>query len=293
MIDDPSRLWRAASAAARRASSVHTFGPWPDLDGRLRLAAGRQLARGAARSEPAAGGHPRAARGGERLCRRCARADGRAAEPARARDARPSQGGRQRASAGRRAFRLLLALPPGRPASDLLPNSRARGARRRCCIDGDARAEGKAFFQLAARRPFARPYEVRLERRRPRLGDPHHSPCATSRAAEDLADRVANATGDIVWTPRLPRLSLCRAGRKPSSVPRHAASARRTPQRDDVEVFVEADPAWFISLEATRLGRSGADRRARPRRLGDACRRSRRADGAAAADRAAPAGPLL
>ena len=61
-----------------------------------------------------------------------ARADPRSAAPARARDARAAEGGRQRAAAGRRALRLLFALPPRRPAPHLSAARRAPAAGRRC-----------------------------------------------------------------------------------------------------------------------------------------------------------------
>ena len=171
-----------ARAAARRRAPVAAIGPWPDLDRRLRLDSGRELARGAARPEPAAARHPRAARGGERLCRRAARADRRTAKGARSRDAGAAQGGRQRAAAGRRTLRLLFALSPRRPASNLLPQA----ARRRRGDGADRRRRarrGQGVLPPCGRQPFARPYEIRLERRRTRLRNPVPSACATSSAA--------------------------------------------------------------------------------------------------------------
>ena len=62
-----------------------------------------------------------------------------------------------------------------------------------------------------------------------------------------------------------------------------------TPQSEDVEIFEEADPAFFIAIRADAARPRGDDLGPRPRRVGDACRRSRRSRRRAAADRAAPA----
>ena len=121
-------------------------------------------------------------------------------------------------------------------------------------IDGDARAEGKAFFQLAGARH-----------------SPDHSKFAWSsddlgseiltiavrdlERDEDLADRVGSATGDIVWTRD--SSAFLYVEQDESHRPRRVMLHRLgTAQSEDVEVFAEDDPAWFISIEPTRLGRS-------------------------------------
>ena len=71
----------------------------------------------------------------------------------------------------------------------------------------------------------------------------------------DLADSVVGATGDVVWT----RDSLAflyveqDESHRPCRVMLHRLG---TAQTDDVEIFAEADPAWFIGIEPTRLGRA-------------------------------------
>ncbi|HXE23835.1 MAG TPA: S9 family peptidase [Roseiarcus sp.] len=119
-------------------------------------------------------------------------------------------------------------------------------------IDGDARAEGKAFFHLASARH-----------------SPDHSKFAWSSddlgseiltiairdldRQEDLADRIAGATGDVVWT-RDSRAFLYveqDESHRPCRVMLHRLG---TAQAGDVAVFAEKDPAWFIGVEPTRLG---------------------------------------
>ena len=161
---------RRADAADRRQKASGASHPRRRLGGRLRLDPRRQLARGAARPLDAASRHPRAARSGERLCRRDAGADPVPAALARARDAGAAEGGRQRGSAERRPLRLLFALPPWRPAPHFLPQA----ARRRQGDDPRRRRRarrGQELLPSVARPLVARPFQARLERRRQGLGD--------------------------------------------------------------------------------------------------------------------------
>jgi oligopeptidase B len=121
-------------------------------------------------------------------------------------------------------------------------------------IDGDARAEGKAFFQLAGARH-----------------SPDHSKFAWSSddlgseiltiavrdlmRQEDLADRVGRATGDVVWTRDSSAFLYVEQdeSHRPRRVMLHQL---RTAQSQDIEIFAEDDPAWFIGVEPTRLGRA-------------------------------------
>jgi oligopeptidase B len=121
-------------------------------------------------------------------------------------------------------------------------------------IDGDARAEGKAFFQLSSARH-----------------SPDHSKFAWSsddvgseiltiavrdvNRGEDLADHVVNATGDIVWTRDSSAFLYVEQdeSHRPFRVMLHRLG---TQQGEDAEVFQEADPAWFIHIARTRRGRS-------------------------------------
>src|ERR1700722_18877287 len=120
-------------------------------------------------------------------------------------------------------------------------------------IGGDARAEGKAFFHLAGARH-----------------SPDHSQFAWSsddlgsemltiairdlERGTDLVDLVVGATGDVVWTRDSQAFLYVEQdeSHRPCRVMLHRLG---TAQTDDFEIFVEADPAWFIGIEPTRLGR--------------------------------------
>ena len=92
-------------------------------------------------------------------------------------------------------------------------------------IDGDARAEGKAFFHLAGARHS--PDHSKLAWSSDDLGSEMLTIAVRDLEREtDLADRVVGATGDIVWSAGFPGLSLRRAGREPPPVPGDAASPR-------------------------------------------------------------------
>jgi oligopeptidase B len=119
-------------------------------------------------------------------------------------------------------------------------------------IDGDARAEGKAFFHLAAARhspdhsKFAWSYdELGSEMLTIAIRDLERK--------TDLVDSVAGATGDVVWTRDSQAFLYVEQdeSHRPWRVMLHRLMSAQT---DDVEVFVEADPAWFIDVEPTRLG---------------------------------------
>ena len=78
-------------------------------------------------------------------------------------------------------------------------------------IDGDARAEGKPFFDLEAARHS--PDHAKLAWSADDLGSEILAIRVSDIArGEDLADHIVNATGDIVWTRDSAGLSLCRAG---------------------------------------------------------------------------------
>jgi oligopeptidase B len=121
-------------------------------------------------------------------------------------------------------------------------------------IDGDARAQGKPFFRCAATRhspdhaKFAWSFdEVGSEMLTIRIRHLERG--------EDLHDLVVNATDDLVWTRDSEGLLYVEQdeNHRPFRVMLHRLG---TDQSKDAEVFAEADPAWFIGLEATRLGRS-------------------------------------
>lgn len=127
------------------------------------------------------------------------------------------------------------------------------GGREIVLIDGDARADGKSFFHLG-----------------PVSHSPDHRKCAWSaddKGSEmhtirvrdvagkaDLTDCVENTTGEAVWTRDSAAFLyvLQDENHRPWRVMQHRLGAAAD---DDVCVFEEADPAWFLSLAGTRLGR--------------------------------------
>ena len=121
-------------------------------------------------------------------------------------------------------------------------------------IDGDARAEGKAFFHLAAARHS--PDHSKFAWSSDDLGSEILTITIRDLDREtDLADRVAGATGDVAWTRDSQAFLYVEQdeSHRPYRVMLHRLG---TAQTDDVEIFAEADPAWFIGIESTRLGRA-------------------------------------
>ena len=127
------------------------------------------------------------------------------------------------------------------------------GGKEAVLVDGDARAAGQAFFHLT----FARhsPDHGKLAW----SADDKGSEMSTIRVRDvagdaDLDDAVDNATGDAVWTADSQAFLYVEQdeAHRPWRVMRHRLG---TPQRDDAEIFEEVDPAWFIAIRPTRLGR--------------------------------------
>ena len=121
-------------------------------------------------------------------------------------------------------------------------------------IDGDARAEGKAFFNFAGGRHS--PDHAKFAWSSDDLGSEILTIAVRDLdLQQDLADRVSGATGDVVWTRD--STAFLYVEQDENHRPRRVMLHRlRTAQSDDVEVFEENDPAWFIGIEPTRLGRA-------------------------------------
>jgi oligopeptidase B len=119
-------------------------------------------------------------------------------------------------------------------------------------IDGDARAEGKAFFHLTGGRHS--PDHAKFAWSSDDLGSEILTVAVRDLMLQrDLADRISGATGDVVWTHD--STAFLYVEQDESHRPRRVMLHRLgTAQSDDVEVFVEDDPAWFIGIEPTRLG---------------------------------------
>ena len=120
-------------------------------------------------------------------------------------------------------------------------------------LDGDARAEGKSFFQLT----FARhsPDHRKLAWSADDKGSEMYAIGVRDLANEvDLPDRVDRATGETVWT----RDSLAFLyveqddNHRPWRVMLHRLG---TDQSEDSQILEEADPAFFIAIKPSRLGR--------------------------------------
>ena len=119
-------------------------------------------------------------------------------------------------------------------------------------IDGDARAEGKAFFHFAGGRHS--PDHAKFAWSSDDLGSEILTIAVRDLERQrDLADRIRGATGDVVWTGD--STAFLYVEQDENHRPRRVMLHRlETGQSDDVEVFVEDDPAWFIGIEPTRLG---------------------------------------
>jgi oligopeptidase B len=121
-------------------------------------------------------------------------------------------------------------------------------------IDGNARGGGMAFFHLATARHS--PDHSKFAWSFDDLGSEILTVAIHDLALEqDLADRVAGATGNVVWTRDSQAFLYVEQdeSHRPCRVMLHRLM---TAQTDDVEVFAEDDPAWFIGIEPTRLGRA-------------------------------------
>jgi oligopeptidase B len=122
-------------------------------------------------------------------------------------------------------------------------------------VDGDRRAEGKTFYRVGA--GAHSPDHTKFAWSEDELG----SEMMTIRMrdverAEDLPDRIVNATDDIVWTRDSHDLLYVEQdeSHRPFRVMLHRLG---TEQGEDVEIFAERDLAWFIGVEPTCLGRVG------------------------------------
>ena len=121
-------------------------------------------------------------------------------------------------------------------------------------IDGDVLAEGKPFFRLASARHS--PDHAKFAWSADDLGSELLAISVRHlERSEDLLDRIERATDDIVWTRDSNAFLYVEQdeNHRPFRVMLHQLGTR---QDEDVEVFGEPDPAWFIGLKATRLKRA-------------------------------------
>ena len=152
------------------------------------------------------------------------------------------------------ALRLLFALPPWRPAPHLLPQA----ARRRQGDDPHRRRR--------ARRGQGRSFTCRSPAGRPTIAGSPGAPTTRARRCTRSACATSPARRTLAIASRTRPAKRCgpptRAGflyveqdedHRPWRVMLHRLA---TPQSEDVEIFEEADPAFFIAIRGTRLGRA-------------------------------------
>ena len=240
--------------AAERPQERHAHGvSWRDDYAWIRAENWREVLRDPAQ---AAGRHSRAAGGGERLRRRRFSAPTRALQRQLVREMRArlkEDDSEVPQSDGPYAYYSRFRHGGQHRIFCRRPRE---GGKETILLDGDERADGQAVLSPERRAPFARSRQSSPGAPTTRARRCTRSPCATSPAGVDLArPRGERHRRSSCGRAIRERLSLCRAGREPPPVARDAASPRHFPS-DDVEVFEEADPAWFIAIAPTRLGRS-------------------------------------
>ena len=128
------------------------------------------------------------------------------------------------------------------------------GGREAILLDGDALAKDKPYFQLNAARQS--PDHSRVAWSADNKGSEIFTLRVLDAASGDaLPDAIENATGQIVWTRDSDGFLYVAldAEHRPAQVFLHRLGE---PQSKDLCIFREKDPGWFISIAATRLGRS-------------------------------------
>ena len=122
-------------------------------------------------------------------------------------------------------------------------------------IDGDARAEGKAYFRLGAARHS--PDHTKFAWSSDELGSELYVIAVRDlERGRDVGERVAGSAGEVVWTCDSRGFLYVEQdeNHRPCRVMLHRLG---TVQSEDVEIFREVDPVWFVAIEPTRLGKLG------------------------------------
>ena len=120
-------------------------------------------------------------------------------------------------------------------------------------IDGDARAGDASFFHLGNARHS--PDHARVAWSADETGSEMYAIHARNIADDrDFDDRVGNTTGDFIWTRDSVGFLYVRLDEqhRPFQILLHRLGDA---QDSDALIFEENDPAWFLSLSSTRLGR--------------------------------------
>jgi oligopeptidase B len=126
------------------------------------------------------------------------------------------------------------------------------GGREAVLLDGDVRA-GEGYFHLGHARHS--PTHARFAWSADTSGSEIYALRIRDIADDrDLPDRIENASGDFIWTRDGEAVIyvLQDADHRPYRILLHRLGE---PQEADALLFEEPDPAWFLSLKATRLGR--------------------------------------
>ena len=127
------------------------------------------------------------------------------------------------------------------------------GGRETVLLDGDARAGESGFFHLGHARHA--PGHALFAWSADATGSEMYEICTRDIAVgADLPDVIANTTGDFIWTRdgRALLYVLQDEHHRPFRILLHRLG---TPPEADTLIYEEPDPAWFLSLRATRLGR--------------------------------------
>lgn len=133
------------------------------------------------------------------------------------------------------------------------PSSDKDGANEQILIDGDRVAEGHSFFAIggAAHAPDHRLFAHAVDRN----GSEY---CTIGvkdlETGADLADELPNAQGDMAWSADGQTLfyTVLDENHRPGRVLRHRIG---TPAAEDVLVYEEADPGFFLGIGKTESGR--------------------------------------
>ena len=120
-------------------------------------------------------------------------------------------------------------------------------------LDGNALAEGRAYFRIGG--VSHSPDHTKLAWAHDDAGSEFYLLSVRDLATgHDLADQIADTSGGAVWSADGGHLFYVRldANHRPSRVYRHRLG---TPASDDVLVYEEADPGFFVGLGKTQSRR--------------------------------------
>jgi oligopeptidase B len=128
-----------------------------------------------------------------------------------------------------------------------------REGRETVLLDGNREARGKAYYAIGATRqsPDHRLLAYSVDANGSEYFTVRVRDLATG---EDLPDAIEGAKGDLVWTADSKTLfcTLLDSNHRPYRVIRHRLGA---PAAEDVVVYDEAEPSYFVEVDKTESGR--------------------------------------